>query len=136
MRTQRFEHDGTTLIAERRDGDGAPLVIVPGVMSDAQTWRAVVDALPLPNPVLVLNRRGRLPSGPLGVGYSVRTEIDDLHHVLDVIDEDVELFGWSYGGLIALEAATERQGLRVHHRLRAGYQAVRRRRHRTPTSRA
>ncbi|MFC9221783.1 alpha/beta fold hydrolase [Streptomyces hygroscopicus] len=112
MRTLRFDRDGTTLIAEHRDGDGAPLVIVPGVMSDAQAWRAVVDALALPNPVIVLNRRGRLPSDPLGAGYSVRTEIDDLHHVLDTLDADIDLFGWSYGGLIALEAATERRGLR------------------------
>jgi len=112
MRTLRFDRDGTTLIAEQRDGDGPPLVIVPGVMSDAQTWRPVVDALTLPNPVVVLNRRGRLPSGPIGAGYSVRTEIDDLHHILDALGEDIHLFGWSYGGLIALEAATERRGLR------------------------
>ncbi|MEU5930764.1 alpha/beta hydrolase [Streptomyces antimycoticus] len=112
MRLLRFDRGGTTLFAEQRDGDGPPLVMVPGVMSDARAWRAVVDALALPNPVIVLNRRGRLPSGPLGAGYSVRTEIDDLHHVLDAIGEDVELFGWSYGGLIALEAATERSSLR------------------------
>ncbi|MCX4090802.1 alpha/beta fold hydrolase [Nocardia sp. alder85J] len=38
----------------------------------------------------------------------MRTEIDDLHHVLDILGGGVTLFGWSYGGLIALEAATER----------------------------
>ncbi|HEX2133653.1 MAG TPA: alpha/beta hydrolase [Actinophytocola sp.] len=112
MRTVRFDRDGTVLIAEQWDGDGPPLVIVPGAMSDAQTWRAVVGSLALPNPVIVLNRRGRVPSGPLGAGYSVRTEIDDLHHVLDTLSEDVDLFGWSYGGLIALEVATERRDLR------------------------
>ncbi|WP_020657897.1 alpha/beta fold hydrolase [Amycolatopsis benzoatilytica] len=112
MRTLRFDRDGTMLIAEQRDGDGPPIVIVPGVMSDAHAWRPVVSFLTLPNPVVVLNRRGRVPSGPLGPGYSVRTEIDDLHHVLDALGQDVELFGWSFGGLIALEAATERRGLR------------------------
>jgi pimeloyl-ACP methyl ester carboxylesterase len=81
-------------------------------MSDAYTWRPVADALDLINPILVVNRRGRLPSGPTGHGYSVRTEIDDLHHILNTLEEDVHLFGWSYGGLIALETATERHNLR------------------------
>lgn len=112
MRTLRFDRDGTVLFAERRDGDGVPLVVVPGVMADACSWRPVVDALPVPNPVIVLNRRGRVPSGPLGPDYSLRTEIDDLNHVLDVIGEPVDLFGWSYGGLIALEVAVDRQRLR------------------------
>lgn len=107
----RVNRAGTTLVAERRDGAGAPLVILPGVMADAASWRPVVDHLALPNPVVVLNRRGRVPSGPLGHGYSVRTEIDDLHAVLDALGEPAELFGWSYGGLIALEAAVERDDL-------------------------
>ncbi|WP_051755094.1 alpha/beta hydrolase [Nocardia sp. NRRL WC-3656] len=81
-------------------------------MSDAATWRPVVERLGLPNPVVTINRRGRVPSGPLGADYSVRTEIDDLHHILDALGAAVELFGWSYGGLIALEAACERSDLR------------------------
>lgn len=32
--------------------------------------------------------------------------------ILDTLGEEVELFGWSYGGSIALEAATERRDLR------------------------
>jgi pimeloyl-ACP methyl ester carboxylesterase len=112
MRTLSFNREGTTLTAELRDGSGPPVVIVPGVMSDAYNWRPVADALDLINPILVVNRRGRLPSGPTGHGYSVRTEIDDLHHILNILEEDVHLFGWSYGGLIALETATERPNLR------------------------
>ncbi|VXB48346.1 Alpha/beta hydrolase [Arthrobacter sp. 9V] len=111
MRTLTFNREGTTLTAELREGSGPPVVIVPGVMSDAYTWRPVANALNLANPVIVLNRRGRLPSGPTGQGYSVRTEIDDLHHILNTLEEDVHLFGWSYGGLIALETATERRNL-------------------------
>jgi len=79
----QFDRAGTTLVAERRDGDGPPLVVVPGMMADAASWRPVTDHLAAPGPVVVLNRRGRAHSGPLGEGYSVRTEIDDLHHVLD-----------------------------------------------------
>ncbi|GLY77328.1 hydrolase [Actinoallomurus iriomotensis] len=112
VRTLTFDHDGTTISARRRDGDGPPLVVLPGIMADAATWQPVVDHLTPSNPVIVLNRRGRAPSGPLGAGYTVRTEIDDLHHVLDALGEPVHLFGWSYGALIAAETATERAGLR------------------------
>lgn len=112
VRTITFDHDGTTISARTRDGDGPPLVVLPGVMADAATWQPVVDHLTLPGPVIVINRRGRTPSGPLGAGYTVRTEIDDLHHVLDALGEPVHLFGWSYGALIAAETATEREGLR------------------------
>lgn len=112
MRSLRFERAGTTLTALVRDGSGTPLVLLPGFMADAESWRPVVDHLRLPNPVIVLDRRGRAQSGPLGAGYSVRTEIDDLHQILDDLGTDVHLFGWSYGALIAVEAATERYDLR------------------------
>jgi pimeloyl-ACP methyl ester carboxylesterase len=112
MRSLRFERAGATLTALIRDGAGAPLVLVPGVMADAESWRPVVDHIHLPNPVIVVNRRGRAPSGPLGPHYSVRTEVDDLNLVLDDLGTDAHLFGWSYGGLIAVEAATERYDLR------------------------
>ncbi|MEU4341694.1 alpha/beta hydrolase [Nocardia sp. NPDC023852] len=112
IRLLRFERGGTELTAAIRDGDGEPLVLLPGVMADAATWLAVVDHIDLPNPVVTINRRGRIPSGPLGDRYSIRVEIDDLHRILDEIEGEVDLFGWSYGGLIALETATERQGIR------------------------
>ncbi|MFF3258829.1 alpha/beta fold hydrolase [Streptomyces sp. NPDC002932] len=84
------------------------LVVVPGVMSDAHTWRHVAgsdDAWPS---VAVVNRRGRAPSGALTNSYSLRTEVEDLGVVLDEFDGARTLFGWSYGGLIALLAANER----------------------------
>lgn len=105
MRSVRFGRDETVLSALVRDGDGPPLVMLPGVMADAETWRAVADAVDLPNPVVVVNRRGRAPSGPLGPSYSVRTEVDDLVHVLGGLGGEAHVFGWSYGALIALEAA-------------------------------
>ncbi|MEV4005306.1 alpha/beta hydrolase [Actinomadura sp. NPDC049753] len=117
MRTVQFTRDGTVLGAEMRDGEGPPVVLLPGVMADAATWRPVVEHIDLPNPVLVLDRRGRAASGPLGPGYSVRTEVDDLGHVLGSLGDlglagGTHLFGWSYGGLIALEAAAGRTDLR------------------------
>ncbi len=88
---------------------GAPgLVIVPGAMSDAHAWRRVASAITAWPSVAVVNRRGRVPSGPLTGTYSLRTEVDDLGTVLDAFPGTPALFGWSYGGLIALLAADAR----------------------------
>ncbi|GAB1510612.1 alpha/beta fold hydrolase [Actinophytocola sp. KF-1] len=108
MRSMRVERAGTTLTALVRDGAGAPVVLVPGVMADAESWLPVVEHVDVPNPVVVVNRRGRAPSGPLGAGYSVRTEVDDLNRLLDELGTGSHLVGWSYGGLIAAEAAAGR----------------------------
>ncbi|CRZ14723.1 alpha/beta fold hydrolase [Mycolicibacterium neworleansense] len=102
--TVEYARAGTTLSHRVRPGTGTPLVLVPGVMADAATWQPVVDAVELPNPVVTLNRRGRAPSGALGADYSVGVEVADLRHVLDRLGH-AHLFGWSYGALVALEAA-------------------------------
>lgn len=78
---------GDRLSAERRPGSGAPVLIVPGVMADAITWRPVVESINLPNPVVTVNRRGRPPSGPLGADYSVDVEVADLADELAAIND-------------------------------------------------
>ena len=90
------------------DGDRPGLLVVPGVMSDARGWRHVARAMTTWPSVSIVNRRGRAPSGPLGDEYSLRSEVDDLTSVLEQIGEPKALFGWSYGGLIALLLASER----------------------------
>ncbi|MFF3991957.1 alpha/beta fold hydrolase [Streptomyces cyaneofuscatus] len=88
---------------------GAPgLVVVPGAMSDARGWEGVAAAIGAWPSVAVVNRRGRTPSGPLTSTYSLRAEVEDLGVVLDAFPGTEALFGWSYGGLIALLAAGER----------------------------
>ncbi|MEV0669970.1 alpha/beta hydrolase [Mycobacterium sp. NPDC050441] len=101
-----FHRAGTTLSCEVRPGTGLPLVLLPGVMADAATWRPVTEAINLPNPVITVNRRGRVPSGALGAGYSVGVEVDDLRHIVDQVGQ-AHVFAWSYGALIALEAALD-----------------------------
>ncbi len=90
------------------DAHAPGLVVVPGVMSDARAWRRVARAIRVWPSVTVVNRRGRTPSGPLTDAYSLRTEIEDILTVLDDSAGAQALFGWSYGGLIALMAANER----------------------------
>lgn len=84
------------------------LIVVPGVMSDAYAWRDVATTLHAWPSVAVVNRRGRAPSGPLTSAYSLRTEVEDLGTILDDLGPVQALFGWSYGGLVALLAADER----------------------------
>lgn len=64
VRPLRFHRSGTTLTATIRDGEGPPLVLLPGVMADAASWQPVVDHLEGPSPVVTIDRRGREPSGP------------------------------------------------------------------------
>ncbi|WP_186762778.1 alpha/beta fold hydrolase [Lentzea tibetensis] len=83
-------------------------VIAHGVQTTADHWAEV--ARRLPGRVLVPNRRGRADSPPIGPDYELRTEVDDLHRVLDTTEHPF-LVGHSYGGLIALLAAAERDDL-------------------------
>jgi pimeloyl-ACP methyl ester carboxylesterase len=52
----------------------------------------------------VMDRRGRGQSGPQGAGYSIARELEDLLAVQAQTGATI-VFGHSYGGLIALEAA-------------------------------
>ncbi|WP_406451104.1 alpha/beta hydrolase [Streptomyces sp. NBC_01622] len=88
--------------------DAPGLAVVPGVMTDAHAWRRVAGTIDAWPSVVVVNRRGRAPSGPLATSYSLRTEVEDLGVVLDEFAGTKALFGWSYGGLIALLAANDR----------------------------
>ena len=81
-------------------------VIVHGGQNVAADWDRVKALL---GPTEVPERRGR-NGVPLPGDYSLRTEIDDLHEVLDQ-HESVTLVGHSYGGLIALLTAQERDDL-------------------------
>ena len=102
--------DGT-LTALARPGQGVPIVIVHGVIADAFAWKQVARNVAPERPVFVLNRRGRVPSAPLGEGYGVETEVEDLLRWLSTIEGPVDLVGHSYGGLIAVQAI--RQGANV-----------------------
>ncbi len=88
------------------DPDGPAIVLIPGVLSDAAAWRPVAAASAAWPTVAVVNRRGRHPSGPLPADYTIATEIADATAVLHEFTDVRTLFGWSYGGLIALHLAT------------------------------
>ncbi|OYO07365.1 pimeloyl-ACP methyl ester carboxylesterase [Propionibacteriaceae bacterium ES.041] len=105
MESRMIMRDGVRLHGLWRAGEGPPVVVIPGVMADAESFGPVVDAIEGGRPVLIVNRRGRAPSGPLGKGYAVAVEVADLRAWLDELGRPVSLVGWSYGATIALEAA-------------------------------
>lgn len=106
MESRLIERDGVPLHGLWRPGRGAPIVVVPGAMADADTYAPVADAIDRPEPVLVLDRRGRSASGPQGEGYAMQTEVDDLRAWIDQLGADAAtLVGWSYGANIAIELA-------------------------------
>ncbi|WP_229074777.1 alpha/beta fold hydrolase [Actinoplanes sp. DH11] len=87
------------------DPDGPSVVVIPGAMADAAQWAGVAGRLDGWRAVAVVNRRGRQPSGPLTDGYGFATEVEDAAAVLRTFTDVRTLFGWSYGGLIAVHLA-------------------------------
>lgn len=101
-----IEVDGSFLHVDvYGEPDGPAIVLIPGVMADAAGWADVARHLDAWATVAVVNRRGRHPSGPLAAGYDLDSELADATAVLREVRDVRTLFGWSYGGLIALHLA-------------------------------
>jgi pimeloyl-ACP methyl ester carboxylesterase len=93
-------------------GAGPPVVIVHGLNSYAHDWAPVAEGLAARGRrVLIPYRRGRKPSGPLGAGYTLATEVADLSALLDLAGPGATLVGHSFGGLVALLTAGARPEL-------------------------
>ncbi|MEU5565047.1 alpha/beta fold hydrolase [Micromonospora musae] len=102
----KVEVDGSWVTVDvYGDPDEPAIVVIPGVMADAAAWAGVAESLEGWPTVAVVNRRGRQPSGPLTDRYGLASEVEDAAAVLRSFTEVRTLFGWSYGGLIALHLA-------------------------------
>jgi pimeloyl-ACP methyl ester carboxylesterase len=110
--TENIEAHAGTPVRLFCQGSGPTVVIVHGVQATAADWAGVADLLAATHHCVVLNRRGREPSGPTGADYDIRVEVADLHAVLDHVGPDVTVVGHSYGGTIALLVALERDDIR------------------------
>lgn len=95
--------DGTAIAIERI-GDGPPLVVVPGALSDVASWSACAPLLADGRSVHVIDRRGRGASGD-APSYAVEREIEDVLAVLDGLDAPADLLGHSSGAILGLGAA-------------------------------
>ncbi len=94
--------DGTR-IALTRYGDGPPLVVVPGALSDQTAWTACAPLLAVGRSVHVMDRRGRGASGDAR-SYEPDREVGDVLAVLAAAGGG-DLLGHSSGAILALRAA-------------------------------
>ena len=85
-------------------GQGPGLVVLPGTTRRARHYQALAAALADSYTVHVIERRGRGKSPAQGDDYGLEVEVGDALEVLEET-KSRQLFGHSYGGLIALHAA-------------------------------
>jgi pimeloyl-ACP methyl ester carboxylesterase len=95
--------DGTPISYET-SGRGEGLIVLGGAWRRGRDYRSFARALTQSFTVHLVDRRGRELSGPQGPHYSIDREVDDLLAVHAQTGATI-VFGHSYGGLIALEAA-------------------------------
>jgi pimeloyl-ACP methyl ester carboxylesterase len=87
-------------------GQGPGLVVLPGTTRRARHYAELASHLSDAYTVHVIERRGRGRSPAQDADYGLATEVADTLEVLAATGSR-QLFGHSYGGLIALHAALE-----------------------------
>ncbi len=98
--------DGTR-IAYQVDGTGSPVVLVDGALAHRGQGlspglrRLLQDRFS----VYSYDRRGRGESGPGATPHSVEREVEDLVAVIEASGGPTDVFGYSAGAALALEAA-------------------------------
>jgi pimeloyl-ACP methyl ester carboxylesterase len=95
--------DGTW-IGYETVGVGDGLLVLGGAWRTSRDYLPFARALAESFAVHVIDRRGRGRSGPQGRAYTIERELEDVAAV-QARTQAKFIFGHSYGGLIALEAA-------------------------------
>jgi pimeloyl-ACP methyl ester carboxylesterase len=85
-------------------GEGPGLIVVGGVLSSGADYLPLADRLARDFEVHLMDRRGRPNSGPLRHDHSIDEECADLLALARGTGAKA-VFGHSFGGLVALEAA-------------------------------
>lgn len=94
--------DGT-VIAYDQDGEGPPVICLHGTGVRRTIWR-LLDAQVNNLCIIAPDRRGRGDSDD-GGEYAFQREVEDVQAIVAECEGDPVLFGSSFGGLLALEAA-------------------------------
>lgn len=95
--------DGTRIAFERR-GQGPPVILVGGILSDRQTTRALAEQLAGQFCVINYDRRGRGDSSDTAP-YAVERELEDLGALIAEAGGAASVYGHSSGAGLALNAA-------------------------------
>ena len=113
MKTRRIKSADGTTIAFEAIGQGAPVVLVGGALSDRTapaSGKPLAAMLAHRFRVFSYDRRGRGDSGDT-VPWAIAREIEDLAAMIAAAGGSASVFGNSSGGLLALDAAA--QGLAI-----------------------
>ena len=102
--------DGTAVSHRVVGGSGAPVVLVHGGIQAAQSFQRLAQMLSSRYTVYIPDRRGRRPGAPIGEGYGLAREGEDLEALLRAV-EARRVFGLSSGAVIALYTAIEYGGI-------------------------
>ncbi len=94
-----------TVLHQLSVGDGPGIVVVGGALATAEEYLPLGDALATRGRrSVIVQRRGRGGSPPRDPGAGIELECRELSEVVDDV-KAVAVFGHSFGGLVALEAA-------------------------------
>jgi pimeloyl-ACP methyl ester carboxylesterase len=85
-------------------GRGPHVIVIPGALALAPDLTALAELLAVRHAVHVVQRRGRGGSGPQGDQYGIARECEDVEAVRAETGARL-IFGHSFGGLVALQAA-------------------------------
>jgi pimeloyl-ACP methyl ester carboxylesterase len=113
MKTKRTRSaDGTTIAFEAL-GNGAPVVLVGGELSDRTaptSGKPLAAMLAHRFTVFSYDRRGRGDSGDTP-SWTIKREIEDLAALIAAAGGSASVFGNSSGGLLSLDAAAQGQAI-------------------------
>jgi pimeloyl-ACP methyl ester carboxylesterase len=98
-----ISRDGTAIVHDVV-GDGAPVVLIGGALSDRRAAAPLARVLGADLRVAAYDRRGRGDSGDTPP-YAVEREIEDLAAVIDAVGGRASVYGHSSGAALALAAA-------------------------------
>lgn len=94
--------DGTTIAYDRTD-DGPPVIGLHGTGVRRTIWSLLAGQFD-DGTLIAPDRRGRGDSGDTAP-YDFQREVEDVQALVEACERDPVLFGSSFGGLLAMEAA-------------------------------
>ncbi len=103
-----------TGLAVQETGEGIPLVLVHGGVSDMRTWGEQVAPFAEHYRTITYSRRYHLPNPPISPDAPdpIQTHVDDLAGLIEALDASpAHVVGHSWGALVAILLATQRPEL-------------------------
>lgn len=88
-------------------GTGTPLLFLNGIMMSTKSWAQFIEPLSLNNQLILVDFLDQGQSTKLfGLEYNHSVQVDMIEALIDYLNlENINLFGVSYGGEIAIQVA-------------------------------